>query len=201
MESWETAPIETLTPKQQRRRRIMDREKELIADFGITEFSNFGRVSDWKAITALATEDASVQQIVSAVHWLDRDGGTDIAAFSNAAAIVPGRRLVEAKELQASGEWLRPRLRLALRLERDALEKLEAMLESSPRTVVRKLLIERLRQMGVKLPNDHLHVCRWLYEAFQSRPAFVNRPDLKEYLDRCDETLAQYGVVLQKGAA
>lgn len=197
-EAWETAPVETLTPKQRRQRQIADNTKQLIAEFGITEFSNFGRTSDWSALRALATEDASVRQIVSAVYWLDRDGGADIAAFSNAAATIPSRLLVKAKDRLADRLPLYPGLRWALRLEREALEKLDAMLEESPRTVVRRLLLERLKQMGVKLPNDHLHVCRWLYEAFQSRAAIVphlaGRPHLTEYVERSNKTLAEYGV-------
>lgn len=108
----------------------------------------------------LATEDASVRQIVSAVYWLDRDGGADIDAYSHAAAFTDRVRLANAPDAA---------LRRAVRLEGEALE---AMVEGSPRTVVRRLLLlERLKQRGVKLPNDHLYVCRWLYEAFQSRPA------------------------------
>lgn len=195
-ESWETAPVETLTPKQQRQRRIADSTKQLIAEFGITDYSNFGRTSDWSALRALATEDASVRQIVSAVYWLDRDGGADISAFSNAAATIPTRLLAKAKDRLADKLPLYPSLRWALRMEREALEALDAMLEASPRTVVRRLLLERLKHMGVKLPNDHLYVCRWLYEAFQSRPAYVGRPDLTEYLERCNKTLTEYGVAV-----
>ena len=122
---------------------------------------------------------------------MDRDGGTDIANYSNAAVNTDHVRLFFKSNPRLDGTTA------IKRAKRQEGEALEAMLEGSPRTVIRNMLLRRLQEMGVKLPNDHLHVCRLLFEAFQSRKAVQTairrgRTDLAEELARYENTIASY---------
>jgi len=179
-----------MTPRQLRQANIDAQVKVLTQELGITDSSNFGRSSDWFAIRTLATEDASIRQLVNAVNALDVDFGIDIGNYSNASVNTDRTRLADPNNEKAIG-----------RAQRDEQQAMEAMVDGwhSPREIVRQRLLERLIGMGVRIRSPReLHICKPMWQAYKNLggilPHVKDKPYLQEYVDNAKKTLAQYNI-------
>lgn len=195
MESWEYAPIDTLTPKQRLRRETREREESLRKSLGF----DLTRTCESIAIRTLCDDRATIFDLALAVEGLDRDDSYTMSRWSNDNAFVGQFAEAARTDPRANRASVAREVQRLLRREKESLDiMIEQFGESrTPADILRTLLIDGLITMGVRIDHPReSRCCRRIVELLRDRSTYRSIKSRSQIyanrLSEIEETLAQY---------